>query len=307
MKRILITGARSYIGTNVEQYLMRYNAGIGKEEYRVDSISQRGEMWETYSFSAYDAVFHVTGIAHVDVGEADAGMKASYYEVNRDLAVQTAQKAKREGVRQFIYMSSVIVYGDGGAFGERKHITAETPANPSNFYGDSKLQAEQLLSSLADDRFQVALVRSPFVYGANCKGNYQTLRKIAGKTPVFPLVENERSMIYIENLAEFIRMLVDSGRGGLFFPQNAKYAATSRMVEMIGQARGKKIWLWKGLNPVVKLVAGSRGKLGQMTNKAFGNMTVDQGLSRRDFDGYQIYTLEESIRTTEQASGSLEV
>lgn len=300
MKKILITGAGSYIGTSVERYLNEYNRQQGEERYHVDTISLRGESWENYDFSCYDAVFHVAGIAHADVGSVSEESQKLYFHVNRDLAVSAARKARKQGVKQFIYMSSVIVYGDSAPVGHSRLIRAETNPQPANFYGDSKLMAEIGLQGLEDEEFQVAVLRPPMIYGKGSKGNYPLLAGLAGKLPVFPKIENKRSMLYVENLAEFVRLLIDSGRGGLFFPQNGEYATTSEMVRAIGEARGRKVRLWKALNPLVYLAARIPGRIGGMANKAFGSLTVDQSLSRRDFDGYQKFTLAESVRRTEQ-------
>ena len=138
------------------------------------------------------------------------------------------------------------------------------------------------------------------IYGRNSKGNYPLLSKLAQVLPVCPDVENERSMLYVENLAEFVRLLTDSGLGGIFFPQNGEYTRTGEMIRLIGKTKGRKIALWKILNPAVYLAAKLPGKPGVLMNKAFGSLTVDQSLSRRDFDGYQRYSLEESIEKTER-------
>jgi len=336
MKRILITGINSYIGNSVERYLMEYNAAQGREHYRVDKISLRDDSWERYAFGSYDAVLHVAGLAHADVGKVSEETKALYYAVNTDLTEKVAEKAKEEGVPQFIYLSSVIVYGDSAKVGEKKHITADTQPQPANFYGDSKLQAELRLRALEQAKqvngqktellsqdqkmaekmaneytleaspektenekeksFRVAILRPPMIYGRNSKGNFPMLVKLAEKLPFFPKIINERSMLYVENLAEFIRLLVESGRGGLFFPQNPEYVTTSQMVRTIGEVKGKKIRLWSILNPLVKLAAAMPGKIGGMANKAFGSLTIDRALSDNEFAGYQIYSLQESVK-----------
>ena len=296
MKRILITGINSYIGNAVERYLMEYNAYEGRELYRVDKISLRDDTWEFMSFAPYDTILHVAGIAHADIGRVSEETKALYYQVNCDLAVKVAEKAKAEGVRQFVYMSSVIVYGDSAGVGKSKHITEQTQPHPANFYGDSKWQAEQKLQALADSAFHIAIIRSPMVYGRNSKGNFPLLVKLAEKMPVFPDIPNERSMLYVENLGEFLRQLIDSGKGGIFFPQNAEYTTTAQMVQAIAEEKGKQIRLWKVLNPLVKLAAALPGKIGGMANKAFGSMTIDRTLSLQHFSSYQIYTLQESIK-----------
>ncbi len=298
MTRILITGENSYIGTSVERYLMEYNGSYGEEVYHVDTISLREKSWIHYDFSSYDAIFHVAGIAHADVGNVSDAEKARYYEINCDLAEETALKAKAEGVKQFIYMSSVIVYGESAPVGKRKRITKETELNPANFYGDSKVQAEKRLSLLTEEGFQVALIRAPMIYGKGSKGNYPLLAKLAVKLPFFPNIQNERSVLYVENLAEFVRKLVESGMGGVHFPQNSEYATTAQLVQMISRTKGKKICLCKALNPLVYLAALVPGKIGKMVNKAFGSLTIAPEME--NIDHYQIYNLQESIERTEK-------
>lgn len=300
MKRILITGADSYVGCSVERYLLEYNGAQGRELYRIDTISMLDETWKNYDFAPYDTVFHVAGIAHADVGKVSEETKALYYRVNRDLALETAQKAREQGVEQFIYMSSVIIYGDSAPLGSKKHITPNTPPAPANFYGDSKWQAEKGLRRLETETFHVAVLRPPMIYGKGSKGNYPVLSSLAGRLPVCPAVVNERSMLYVENLAEFVRLLIDSGRGGIFYPQNAEYTVTAQMIRLIAAVKGKRVHLWRILNPFVTPAAKLPGKVGGLINKAFGNLTIDQSLSTRDFDGYRIYSLEESIRRTER-------
>lgn len=297
MKRILIAGANSYIGTSLERYLLEYNDLQGRELYRVDTVSQRDPRWEEHDLRGYDAVFQASGIAHADTGAVSRERQALYYQVNCDLAVHTAQKAQAAGVGLFIYPSSVIVYGDSAPYGKTRMITAQTPAECAHFYGDSKIRAEEALRRL-EAGMQVAILRLPMVYGRGSKGNYPLLAKLAGRLPFFPDVKNQRSMIYIENLCEFIRQRIEEGKGGLYFPQNPEYTTTSRMVQEIAAARGKKLRLLKIMNPLVALASHVPGKIGNMANKAFGSLTVDREMSG-DVEGYCLYDLRESIRRTE--------
>lgn len=297
MKRILIAGANSYIGTSLERYLLEYNDLQGREMYRVDTVSQRDSRWEEHDFRGYDAVFQASGIAHADTGAVSRERQALYYQVNCDLAVHTAHKAQAAGVGLFIYPSSVIVYGDSAPYGKERMITAQTPAECAHFYGDSKIRAEAALRRL-EAGMQVAILRLPMVYGRGSKGNYPLLAKLAGRLPFFPDVKNQRSMIYIENLCEFIRQRIEEGKGGLYFPQNPEYTTTSRMVQEIAAARGKKLRLLKIMNPLVALASHMPGKIGNMANKAFGSLTVDREMSG-DVEGYCLYDLRESIRRTE--------
>lgn len=230
MRRIIITGAGSYIGESLVNWLGTYPG-----QYAVEVVDTLGNGWLSQDFRGADALVNVAGIAHVRENRQNA---TQFYLVNRDLACALAQKAKVDGVQQFIQLSSMSVYGlDEGV------ITAETKPAPRSHYGLSKLQAEELIAELADTNFRVAIIRAPMVYGKGCPGNYQRLRRLALLTPVFPRIRNQRSMIYIDHLCEFIRGLVDNNAEGVFFPQNNEYVSTSEMVRLIAQAHGKKVAL----------------------------------------------------------------
>ena len=290
MKRVLITGANSYIGTSFENYMKQHI-----NEYEVDTIDMIDGSWREKDFSNYDVVYHVAGIAHSDNGKISKEKEKLYYSVNTDLAIETAKKAKAEGVKQFIFMSSAIVYGNSAPLGKSKVITAQTPASPANCYGDSKLQAENGLLPLNEEKFKVVILRPPMIYGKGSKGNYQTLSKFAKKLSIFPKVENQRSMLYIENLLEFVYLMIDNEESGVFFPQNAEYSNTSEMVKMIGSVNGKNIRLLKGFKIGLKALALFTG----LINKAFGNLTYDQEMSQYKQD-YRKFSLEESIKATEK-------
>ena len=289
MKKILITGANSYIGVSFENHLKKWS-----EQYEVDTIDMQDQSWRNYDFSGYDAIYHLAGIAHSDSGKISDERAKLYYKVNTDLAVETAQKAKTEGVKQFIYMSSAIIYGNSAPIGKGKVINKDTRPSPANSYGDSKLQAELCLLPMQDEHFHVVILRPPMVYGRNSKGNYPILSKLAQKLPIFPVVNNQRSMIYIENLVEFVRLVIDNEEKGIFWPQNEEYTNTSEMVSMIAAAHGKKILLIPGLSWVLKIM----GRFTGLVDKAFGSLTYDQEMSKYKAP-YCKKTLAESIIETE--------
>ncbi len=290
MKKILITGANSYIGTSFEKYMQAWS-----EEYKVDTVDMIDGTWREKDFSEYDSVFHVAGLAHADVGKVSDEVKAKYYKINTDLTVETAKKTKQDGVKQFIFMSSAIVYGESAPIGKNKVITSDTSPSPANFYGDSKLQAENGILPLQDENFNVVILRPPMIYGKNSKGNYPTLAKFARKFPLFPYVKNERSMLYVENLCEFVRLMVENNEYGVFHPQNAEYSNTSELVKMIARAKGKKIWTPKGFGWILKIFSHLTG----LVNKAFGNMSYDMALSEYK-ENYRVCNLKESIERTEK-------
>ncbi len=280
MKKILITGANSYIGTSVEKWLKNE-----PENYQVDTLDMQNENWRSYDFSSYNVVFHVAGIAHVS---ADPKLKDLYYKVNTDLTIETAKKAKSEKVKQFIFMSSIIVYGDSSV--KNRVITGDTIPMPSNFYGDSKLQAEKGIEPLSDDNFKVVILRPPMIYGPGSKGNYSRLSKLAQKTPVFPDYPNQRSILFINNLCEFIKLIIDKNESGLFFPQNKEYVSTTELVRQIAKVHNHKIFFTKIFNPFISLFFKS-----QTIKKVFGNLTYEINSNYY----YQIRNLNSSIGLTE--------
>jgi len=285
MKKILITGKNSYIGTSLENWLMRE-----PDKYKVDTVDMKDGSWKEKDFSQYDVVFHVAGIAHVS---SDPKMEDLYYKVNRDLTIETAEKAKAEGVKQFIFMSSIIVYGDSSS--SKRVIDKNTVPTPSNFYGNSKLQAEEGIKHLESDDFKIVVLRPPMIYGEGSKGNYPKLSKLAQKIPIFPDIDNERSMLHIDNLCEFIKVMIDYEETGLYFPQNKEYVKTSELVRTIAEVHGKKIWMTKLFNPLLRLMFG----IG-IVNKVFGNLVYEKSMSDYDKANYRIRTFKESIELTEK-------
>ena len=280
LKNILITGKNSYIGASLENWLMRE-----PDKYKVDTVDMKDGSWKEKDFSQYDVVFHVAGIAHIKETSENQDL---YFKVNRDLAYETAQKSKQDGVEQFIFLSSMSVYGI-----ENGVIDKNTPLKPNSSYGKSKIEAEELINKLQDDSFTVATLRPPMVYGKGCRGNYPRLIGLALKTPIFPKLDNKRSMIYIDNLSECVKQLIDNRNGGLFFPQNAEYVNTSEMVRLIAESHEKKIVMTKLFNPLLRLLNVST------VNKVFGDLVYDMSMSEYKND-YRVCGFRESIFLTEQ-------
>ena len=294
-KKVLITGAGSYVGESFKGYVEEnYSKNIS-----IDILDMTNQNWRDYDFSVYDSVFHVAGIAHADVGDVDEETERKYYLVNTQLAIETAKKAQKSGVKQFVFMSSMIVYGDAAPYGKKKIIDEFTAPSPSNCYGDSKWQAEIGIKKLNSAQFKVAVLRPPMIYGKGSKGNYPILAKWAKRLPIFPNVENYRSMLYIENLCEFLALLILSGEGGLFFPQNKEYVKTSEMVKEISKVAGGNTYLTHILNPFVFFVGRIPGKIRKIIDKAFGYSIYSHKISVYDGIDYQVRDFKESIEAAE--------
>lgn len=281
MKRILITGANSYIGTSFEKWL---EASEG--DYQIDTLDMIDPKWRQFDFSPYDAIFHVAAIVHKNEKNMDSTV---YDKVNRDLPIELAGLAKAAGVKQFVFLSSMSVYGN-----KEEVITKETKENPSTYYGKSKLAAEKGLMQLESADFKVLLMRPPMVYGPKATGNYTRLSKLSRITPIFPNIANQRSMIYIDNLLEFVRKAIDTNLSGLHFPQNKEYVTTSQLVKTIRDVNGKNTLLTAIFNPIIKPLSNV-----SQFNKLFGNLVYAKELSTEVFD-YQVADFHESVRKSEE-------
>jgi UDP-glucose 4-epimerase len=260
MKRILITGKNSYIGISVEAWLMRES-----DKYMVDTVDMVDGSWKKMDFSIYDVVFHVAGIVHQ---KEKPDMKDLYFKVNRDLPIEVARKAKLDCVKQFIFMSTMAVYGEDGELGREVVIDNSTPLNPKTNYSLSKVEAEREVSKLNDDNFKIVILRPPMVYGPNCPGNYARLEKLAVRLPIFPMIDNKRSMLHIDKLCQYIKSYIDTEAEGLFLPQDDNYVNTSLLVKELAMKNGKSIHLSKTAGLIIQLI----GKRFNLINKVFGNL-----------------------------------
>ena len=286
MPKILVSGSSGYIGTSFRQWLSRI-----PDAPHVDTISLRDEHWRGMSFSGYDALIHAAAIVH------RSGLTAEdYYKVNRDLTVAVAQKAKAEGVPHFVFISTMAVYGMNEG-----HITPDTLPAPKSDYAKSKYAAEVELAALECETFTISIIRPPLVYGPHCPGNYMSLSRLARLVPLFPDVPNVRSMIYIDNLSEFMRMIVSQRIGGPLFPQNSQYVNTGHMAVLVAEASGKKLFLSKMLGRAISPAI----RCSLVLRKVFGSLTYDQSMSSvHSADGrtlsYETVSFESSVKASER-------
>lgn len=285
--RILITGEKSYVGLSFKKWLEQW-----PNKYRVDTVSLKTDNWKYTDLSEYNVILHVAAIVHQ---KELPSMKNYYTKINRDLTLEFATKAKQSGVKQFIFMSTMSVYGLEGNMLEDIIIDGNTPCNPNTLYGQNKLEAEVELEKLKSSGFNIAIIRAPMIYGPNCPGNYTRLRKLILRSPIFPKLNNERSMLFIDNLSEFIRLLIENNDQGLFFPQNKEFVNTLNLVQIITRERLKKIHYSRLLAIAINLL-GNRIKL---VNKMFGNLKYDSKLSSYKNWEYCVVNFEDSIRKSE--------
>lgn len=238
-KHILIVGENSYIGNYLEQYLNSCS-----KDYEVETVNSINDNWKNLDFKKYDVLINVAAIVHNPKAESKL-----YYKVNRDLVIYLVNKAKKEGVKQFIQMSTMNVFGlDDGIIDEK------TPFLPKNDYGKSKLEADNYLNGIKDEKFKVCIIRPPMVYGRECKGNYRRLEKYVEYIPIFPNLKNKKDFIFIENLTDFIKYAIDNKADGIFYPRDPEPISTYEMVKSIALNKRKPMFLLGIFNHIIKLL-----------------------------------------------------
>lgn len=261
MKKIMITGKGSYIGSNLLQLLEKQ-----MHEYTVTELDLQSDEWLLQEFPKVDIIFHVAGIAHLKESEKN---KQLYYSVNRDLAFEIAKSAKAVGVKQFIFMSSMSVYG---LIHQEECITIATEPRPITNYGKSKLEAEHLIQTLEDDNFKVCILRPPMVYGENSPGNMTKLVSLVERLRIFPKIENQRSYISIEVLINYVKDIIDYYQSGIFFPQNEEYMCTYKSIKKIMENNQRKVIYIRLLNPLIHFLIGKV----DLVSKIFGDLKYEK-------------------------------
>lgn len=285
---ILVIGKSGFVSTSFQKYMKRYPDII------VNSISARDEKWKQVDFSGFDVIYNTTGLAHDD---ARMGTDEQFMALNRDLPIALAKKAKAEGVRLFINMSSMIVYGDMSELGLKEKITENTIPKPAGIYGESKLAGEIGLKELSNDQFHVALIRSPLVYSENAVDNFLKLTDYAVKYPVFPNIVNARKHDLFRNICELVKLIAENNGNGIYYPQQDEFICTSKLVKDVAEASGHKLFLIKIFNPILFLAS----KKMLFIRKVFGSLAYDQNTSNC-FDGkYRVVDYKESINRLAKA------
>lgn len=282
----MLVGIGGYIGGKFTDYINK-----NYPDWQIDAVDSMNRKWADADFHGYDAVYNVSGLAHAN---ARHGSEKLYYEVNGQLPIDVATKAKAEGVPMFVQMSSQIVYGDMSGLGEDKVITAEIVPSEPTVYGKSKMMAERGLVALVDNSFQVALVRPPLIYSEFARDNFPRLVNFAKKMPVFPKLKNRQSMVYVDNLCELVKLIIEHNQGGVYYPQQECYIETSKIVADIAEAIGNKMWQTRLFNPALRFL--SKMPMFDFIHKAFGSIVYDMKMSNH-FDGkYRVVSYEESIK-----------
>lgn len=284
--KVCIIGKNSYIGNHIDEWFTKR----GHEVFQLDVLA---EDWRAFDYSGFDAIVHVAGIVH----RPNCKDEKLYHEVNTIMPTIIAEKFKRstQSKATFVFLSTMAVFGMPKRL-SKNVITVDTPMSPMGLYGQSKAAAEERLLKLQDGRFDVVVVRPPNVYGKNCRGNYiPGFVKAVKKLPVIPAAYThvKQSMLYIDNLCEFIRLSIEQKRHGVFMPQDDKAVSAVEITTAIARALDKK--------PLISWLLGLAVRLGclvPLIQKAYGGVEYDMRLSRIEGMDYVVVPFEEAMKRT---------
>lgn len=275
--KILIYGAGSYIGNH-------YRDALTARAHEVVCVDAMREKPAKVNFSDVEVVINVAGIAHIKI---TPDMEGLFYKVNTSLTIDLCKEAKEHGVKQFVYMSSMNVFGD-----TQERIYSREQENPKNFYGKSKLLADKGIQAMASAEYKVVSVRPPVVYGKGCKGNFVLLVKLAKFFPIFPYYKNTKSLISIDNLCNFVCEVVENQDSGVYHPQNAHHTSITEIIKEVRAAMGKKTLIIPGFGWAIKLFM----KMSYKAERAFADDFYDLEFSRYKENTYCSLDFKESVK-----------
>ncbi|WP_063687986.1 NAD-dependent epimerase/dehydratase family protein [Bradyrhizobium stylosanthis] len=245
---VLVTGASGFVGGHVVPALAGAGWSVrravrspegGDDETVIETIGPDTD-WHA-ALEGVDAVVHLAARVHHKHEEHAVQL---YRNVNIAGTLHLARSASKAGVRQFIFVSTVLVHGrsnEGRApFSESDILT------PRGLYGMSKAAAEAGLRTLArDGEMKISVIRPPLVYGAGAKGNFALLtRAVSIGLPLpFAAIRNHRAFLAVQNLSSFILRRLSHpdpvSNFEIFLVADKEQVSTPEFIERLARASGK--------------------------------------------------------------------
>ena len=274
--RLLLTGATGFIGSSF--YSSYHN------KFEVEAFSFQKDL-DTLAIHHIDTIVHLSALVH----QMDGASEEAYNEVNVIKTLALAKKAKEAGVKQFIFMSSVKVYGE-----ESDTPYSEiTPCHPKDPYGESKLEAENGLFALQDDTFKISIIRTPVVYGEGVKANILKLIGLTDKYTYLPFggITNRRSMVYVGNLTHLISEVIIQRKVGIFVASDNQPISTTELIILIAKALGKKEVLFSSflLKQLLKFLKPA------LYQRLYKNLFIDNTSTQTKLHLKNPYTAQEGV------------
>ncbi|MEN8907556.1 MAG: NAD-dependent epimerase/dehydratase family protein [Clostridiales bacterium] len=287
MKKILIIGGDSFIARNFIKRnhifdircISRKNTGFVNEEI-IDDIFNL----EVSHFKNIDIVLNFVAIVHQPM----VNDPKLYHRINSELPIYLANCAKKAGVKQFIQMSSISVYGN------YQFISINSPETPITIYGQTKLLADIELTKLVTNNFIVSIIRPPMVYGESAPGNMCKLIKLIKlRIPLpFKNIFNERHFIHIDNLCLFIQLIINNRKGGIFLPSDRETISTKAIIEKVSNALNIKVIM---LNAPKRMILFLKNRKPNLYFSLFESCVIENKTQNQELKYNPIKTLDDGI------------
>lgn len=274
--KVLLSGAGGFIGS---AFCADYH-----DQFTLATFSFQKDL-EQLSLDNIDTVLHLSALVH----QMNGADKKNYHDINVTKTVALAKKAKTSGVRHFVFMSTVKVYGEESETPYRE----QSPCHPKDPYGESKLEAEKALLALADKTFKIAIIRTPVVYGEGVKANILRLIELTDRHRALPFggIHNRRSMVYVGNLTHLISEVIRQEKQGVFLAGDDAPLSTSELITQIAAALGKRCILF----PLTPLKTMLKHLKPQLFQRLYGDLYVDNTQTKAALELTNPYSTEEGI------------
>lgn len=315
---VLVTGANGFVGRAlllrlaamegvrpiaavrtlpIAELIVSNGACIGKAVRYVELGDVANGAFDRCIFNGVDTLVHCAARVHV-MNEPAMDPLASFRAVNVGGTLALAKQAASEGVKRFIFISTIKVNGEATVSGESFHAD-DLPA-PEDAYGLSKLEAEQGLKRLAAETgMEVVIIRPPLVYGRGVRGNFGSMIKLVEKEIPLPFgaIHNKRSLVGIDNLVDLIVRCIDhpAAANQVFLAGDGQDLSTPELVRSLAMAMGKRTCLISLPTGVLKFGATLLGKRA-LADRLLGSLQVDITKTRELLEWQPRHSVEEGLR-----------
>jgi nucleoside-diphosphate-sugar epimerase len=240
--KVLITGGTGFVGSNAIKHLNSTGHDVkyltrGKKLEVGDSVEckdiQSIDFWKN-ALEGVEAVIHCMARVHV-LNETATDPYSEFKKTNVDATRALAEAAREKGVKKFIFLSTVGVYGNSG-----DDISENNDLNPNGDYAKTKIEAEELLrETFRDSQVELIILRPPLIYGPHAPGNFRSLENVISKRIPLPFgsIKNKRSFLFVDNLSWVMGKFLSSDKdlSGTYNVTDGEYVSTSYFLKNIAR------------------------------------------------------------------------
>jgi UDP-glucose 4-epimerase len=302
--QITITGASGFVGQALIAKLTKYEVTAIVRNHAPNLNVKKCFRTEISEFSDHsealkncDVVIHCAARVHV-MNEQTADPLEVYRQINTRALLSFAQQAAAQGVKRFIFISSIKVNGE--CTEQSKPFTAfDTPA-PVDPYAQSKAEAELGLQQIAlSTGMELVIIRPPLVYGPGVKANFSRMMALVKKGLPLPFgnIQNKRSMVALDNLVDLISLCVEHPKAAnqIFLVSDEQDLSTPDLMRLMAAALGVKLWLINFPLFLLKLINFSK-KGALVYQRLCGSLQVDITHTKETLDWRPKVTVEQQIK-----------